>query len=112
MIRADCCQVRGFQVAPNEIEGVLLSHPDIRDVAVIGGTHGEAGELPRAYVVTKRGAKLSEREVREWVGERLARYKQVEGGVRFVEAIPKTVSGKILKRILREQAKKEGAAKL
>lgn len=99
--------MRGFQVAPNEIEGVLLSHPDIRDAAVIGVDQGEKGELPRGYVVLRPGATLNEQEVRDWVGERLARYKQLEAGVRFVESIPKTVSGKILKRVLREEAKKE-----
>ena len=78
--RKELIKVRGFQVAPNEIEGVLLAHPEVRDAAVIGVTQGEAGELPRAYVVTAPGSKLSEREVRTWIGERLARYKQVEGG--------------------------------
>ena len=110
--RKELIKVRGFQVAPNEIEGVLLSHPDIRDAAVIGITEGEAGELPRGYVVTKPGAKLTEKEVKEWVAERLARFKQLEAGVKFVESIPKTVSGKILKRILREEAKREMGAKL
>ena len=110
--RKELIKVRGFQVAPNEIEGVLLSHPDIRDAAVIGVMEGEAGELPRAYVVVKDGARLTEKDVKDWVGERLARYKQLEAGVKFVEAIPKTMSGKILKRILREEAKREMGAKL
>jgi acyl-CoA synthetase (AMP-forming)/AMP-acid ligase II len=110
--RKELIKVRGFQVAPNEIEGVLLAQPDIRDAAVIGITEGKAGELPRGYVVTKPGAKLTEKEVNNWVGARLARYKQLEAGVKFVESIPKTVSGKILKRILREEAKREMGAKL
>ena len=110
--RKELIKVRGFQVAPNEIEGVLLAHPDIMDAAVIGVTHGDTGELPRAYVVIKPGAKLTEGEVRKWVGERLARYKQLEGGVKFREAIPKTVSGKILKRVLRDEAKREVGARL
>lgn len=88
--KKELMKVRGFQVAPNEIEGVLLEHPDIVDVAVIGVTMGDKGELPRAYVVVKEGKKLMETDVRAWVGGRLARYKQVEGGVRFVESIPKT----------------------
>jgi acyl-coenzyme A synthetase/AMP-(fatty) acid ligase len=104
--------VRGFQVAPPEIESVLLSHPLIVDAAVIGirTTTGGDGELPRAYVV-KRGVEeskaLGEKEVKEWCAERLARYKELTGGVRFVEAIPKNASGKILKRQLREEAEKE-----
>jgi acyl-CoA synthetase (AMP-forming)/AMP-acid ligase II len=88
--KKELIKVRGFQVAPNEVEGVLLSHPDIKDAAVIGVTHREAGELPRAYLVVAPGKELTEADVRRWVGERLARYKQVEGGVRFVESIPKT----------------------
>jgi 4-coumarate--CoA ligase len=88
--RKELIKVRGFQVAPNEIEGVLLGHPDVKDAAVIGVVHGEAGELPRAYVVVAEGKKLSEGDVRAWVGDRLAKYKQLEGGVKFVESIPKT----------------------
>lgn len=88
--KKELMKVRGFQVAPNEIEGVLLEHPDVADVAVIGVVVGEKGELPRAYVVIKEGKVLTEGDVRAWVGERLARYKQVEGGVRFVGSIPKT----------------------
>lgn len=88
--KKELIKVRGFQVAPNEIEGVLLSHPDIKDAAVIGVTQGEAGELPRAYIVLAAGKDMTEGDVEEWIGERLARYKQVEGGVRFVNTIPKT----------------------
>lgn len=112
--KKELIKVRGFQVAPNEIEGVLLSHPDIKDAAVIGVEMGEAGELPRAYVVLAAGATLTEKDIRAWIGKRLARYKQLEGGVKLVDSIPKTASGKILKRVLREEAKKEmsSAAKL
>ena len=114
--RKELIKVRGFQVAPNEVEGVLLSHPKITDAAVIGIPDVEAGsELPRAYVVAALDSGLTEDEVKVWIRERLARFKQLEGGVKFVESIPKTVSGKILKRVLREEAKKEapaGASKL
>ena len=120
--RKELIKVRGFQVAPNEIEGVLLSHPRIKDAAVIGIPDLRAGsELPRAYVVVDAearaeaaagtaegmGVNLTEDEVKGWVGKRLAGFKRLEGGVRFVEAIPKTVSGKILKRVLREEAARE-----
>ena len=88
--RKELIKVRGFQVAPNEIEGVLLAHPDIKDCAVIGVVRGEAGELPRAYVVVEEGKTMTEEDVRRWVGQRLARYKQVEGGVSFVGSIPRT----------------------
>lgn len=113
--KKELIKVRGFQVAPNEIEGVLLSHPKIKDAAVIGIPDHKAGsELPRAYIVVapETEGSLTEEEVKSWVGERLARYKGLSGGgVRFVESIPKTASGKILKRSLREEAKKETEAR-
>ncbi|KAJ8069907.1 hypothetical protein OCU04_000316 [Sclerotinia nivalis] len=109
--KKELIKVRGFQVTPPEIESVLLSHPLIIDAAVIGIKGSDVdGEMPRAYVVRRpgeEGRRLGEREVKEWCGERLARYKELTGGVRFVEAIPKNASGKILKRILREQAERE-----
>lgn len=104
-------KVRGFQVAPPELEAVLLSHPEIVDAAVIGVQFGrDESELPRAYIVRRpglNGAKLTEKEVKEYSQKRLAKFKSLEGGIKFLDAIPKNASGKILKRILREQAKKE-----
>ncbi|KAF2651247.1 4-coumarate-CoA ligase-like protein [Lophiostoma macrostomum CBS 122681] len=107
--KKELIKVRGFQVAPAELEGVLLAHPKVLDAAVIGvmGSDGDS-ELPRAYVVKKEQTEgFKEQDVMAWVEERLAKYKKLEGGVKFVESIPKTPSGKILKRMLREQAKKE-----
>ncbi|KAL4779644.1 hypothetical protein BJX76DRAFT_365074 [Aspergillus varians] len=116
--KKELIKVRGFQVAPPELEAVLLSHPQIVDAAVIGvkDLAGET-ELPRAYVVRRpeTGAGLTEDEVKEYLAGRLAKFKALTGGVRFVEAIPKNASGKILKRVLREEAEKEirsGKAKL
>lgn len=108
-------KVRGFQVAPAEIEAVLLKHPKIQDAGIIGvpatslaSDIGKgSGELPRAYLVKKPDADVSEAEVKTYVAEKLAKYKQLEGGVVFVATLPKSASGKILKRELREQAKKE-----
>ncbi|KAE8353424.1 hypothetical protein BDV28DRAFT_164950 [Aspergillus coremiiformis] len=108
--KKELIKVRAFQVAPPELEAVLLSHPFIVDVAVIGlrGVLPDS-ELPRAYVVRRPGAgdRLTEKEVQEYLGERLAKYKALTGGVKFVDAIPKTPSGKILKQILREEAQKD-----
>lgn len=102
-------KVRGFQVAPAELEGALTEHPDITDAAVIGlPTKGaDDNELPKAFVVRRAGSKISEEDVMNHMKQRLARYKQLEGGVEFVESIPKLPSGKILKRVLREEAKKK-----
>ena len=109
--RKELIKVRGFQVAPPELEAVLLSHPQIVDAAVIGITFADADiEYPRAYVVRRsgdQGVKLTEAEIQEYVLSRLAKYKALTGGVKFVGAIARNPSGKILKRVLREDARKE-----
>ena len=103
-------KVRSFQVAPIELEGALLIHPDIVDAAVLGVPARKAsdGEVPRAYIVAKPGSEtnVTAESVKKHMAERLAKYKQLEGGVVRVESIPKTASGKILKRVLSAQAKK------
>lgn len=92
-----------------------MDHPHIIDAAVIGVQESiYESELPRAYVVrrdTLEGAALTEDAVKEHVAGRLAKYKRLEAGVRFVDSIPKNPSGKILKRIYREEVKNELAAK-
>ena len=109
--KKEMIKVRGFQVAPAELEGILLGHPGIADAAVVGvKLEGGRGELPRAYVVKKEGKDgdaLDEDGVKNWVRERLAKYKALDGGVRFIEVIPKSASGKILRRVIREMADKE-----
>jgi len=99
-------KVRGFQVAPPELERVLLGHPDVEDCAVIGikSPQSKGDEKPRAYVVRRPGASVSAHELQDLVSNKLASYKALTGGVEFVNEIPKSPSGKILKRILREQA--------
>ncbi|KAK0616079.1 hypothetical protein B0T17DRAFT_619648 [Bombardia bombarda] len=99
-------KVKGNQVAPAELEGVLLEHPEIVDAAVVGVTI-KGREMPRAYVLKAEGSKISEREVAEWMAGRVAPYKRLTGGVVFADAIPKNPSGKILRKILRERAKEE-----
>lgn len=92
---------KGFQVPPAELEGVLLAHPAISDAAVIGVADEEAGEIPKAFVVPVPGSNLSPEDVIEFVAGHVASYKKVRL-VEFVEAIPKSASGKILRRELRE----------
>jgi 4-coumarate--CoA ligase len=103
-------KVRGFQVAPAELEALLLTHDSISDAAVIPVPDDEAGELPRAYVVlvpTEAASKIEEKDICEWVKERVAPHKRLHGGVVFTDAIPKAASGKILRRVLRDQVKAE-----
>ncbi len=97
-------KVKGFQVAPAEVEAVLVSHPGVADAGVIGAPDADAGEVPIAFVVRAPGAVPDELELRAHCEERLAHYKHPRE-FRFVEAIPKSASGKILRRVLRESVK-------
>lgn len=102
----------GFQVPPAELEAELLKMDDITDVAVIGVPDDDAGELPKAFVVKKADSTLSEDDVKEFIKQRLATYKQLRY-VEFVDTIPKSASGKILRRLLRdsEKAKRDAEKK-
>lgn len=97
-----------MQVAPAELEAHLIAHPKILDAAVIGvpAPDGSGNELPRAYVVADKKA-IGEDDIKNYVKSQLASHKQLRGGVIYLEAIPKSPSGKILRRELREMAKKE-----
>ncbi|KAL2069334.1 hypothetical protein VTL71DRAFT_15672 [Oculimacula yallundae] len=104
----DLIKVRGWQVSPAEIEAALLEHPGIRDAGVIASPAEDGcGEVPLAFVVRNVDAKIDEDSVKEFLGMRLARYKNVEA-VEFVESIPRNPTGKILRRVLRDgRVKKE-----
>ena len=95
-------KVKGLQVAPAELEALLQSHEKITDAAVIGVADERLGEAPKAFVV-KSDASLKEREVEEYVAARVARHKHLAGGVEFIDAVPKSASGKILRRLLRQE---------
>jgi 4-coumarate--CoA ligase len=94
-------KVKGFQVAPAEVEAELLGLSGIADAAVIGVPDDEAGERPMAFVVRQAGAPISESEIVEALRPRLASYK-VPTRIAFIDAIPKSASGKILRRVLRD----------
>ena len=91
---------KGFQVPPAELEALLISHPSVSDVAVIPVPDEEAGEIPKAFVV--RSGDASAEELMAFVKEHVSTYKQVRE-LEFVDAIPKSLSGKILRRVLRDQ---------
>jgi enoyl-CoA hydratase/carnithine racemase len=97
---------KGFQVAPAELEGLLLTHPAIADAAVIPSPDAEAGEVPMAFVVKRAG--ISENEVMDFVAERVTSYKRIRA-VAFVDAIPKSAAGKILRRELIERERNKRA---
>ena len=99
----DLIKVRGWQVSPAEIEAALLEHPGIQDAGVIASPASDGcGEVPLAFVVKNGSAEINEHDVKEFLGARLARYKNVEE-VEFVDSIPRNPTGKILRRVLRDE---------
>lgn len=106
----------GFQVPPAELEAKLLGREDINDVCVIGVWDKEQHtEVPRAYIVVRPGVQETDelaRDIVNWLGERVGPPKRLRGGVRFVKEIPKSPSGKILRRVLKDQVKREEGTEL
>lgn len=96
---------KGFQVPPAEIEAILLTNPKIKDAAVIGIPDESVGELPMAFVVKADSVELTADDVIQFVGDQVSPPKRLHGGVRFIDEIPKNLSGKILRRELRELVK-------
>ena len=93
---------KGFQVAPAELEALLITHPKIADVAVIGIPNDEAGEIPKAFVTEAPGASISLEEIQALVGDNLVSYKQIRE-LEVIDLIPKSTSGKILRKDLRNR---------
>ena len=98
---------KGFQVAPAELEAVLLTHPAIADAAVIPSRDEEAGEVPKAFVVTRHDTTVE--EIMSFVAARVAPHKKIRE-VEFISQIPKSLSGKILRRVLIEQERAKAAS--
>ncbi|KAK4938912.1 hypothetical protein LTR10_020735 [Elasticomyces elasticus] len=114
-------KVKGLQVAPAELEACLLNHPAVADCAVIPVPDERAGEVPKAFVVKANSVGLEEsdamvkRSIAKHVQKEKARHKWLAGGVEFIDVIPKSASGKILRRLLRDkerEARKKAGAKL
>jgi len=102
---------QGLQVAPAELESTLLAHPAVADCAVIPVPDDAAGELPKAYVVKSNSIGIEEsdamvkRDIQKFIEKEKARHKWLKGGVEFIDVIPKSPSGKILRRLLRDKEK-------
>jgi acyl-CoA synthetase (AMP-forming)/AMP-acid ligase II len=93
---------RGFQVPPAELEALLVQHPGVMDAAVVPTPDPNAGEVPKAFVVRAPGSDLTEGELLSYVSERVPSYKKVRR-VEFIDEIPRSLSGKILRRVLVER---------
>ncbi|KKZ63402.1 hypothetical protein EMCG_02289 [[Emmonsia] crescens] len=106
--KKELLKYKGLQVAPAEIESLLITHPDIKEAAVCGIPSPEdpGSDIPRAYIVADP-ARISEQAVKDFIKDRLSPYKQLRGGVVFVDELPKNAVGKLLRRELKERAKKE-----
>ncbi len=102
--KKEMIKCRAFSIAPAELEAALLEHPDIADCGVVGVPDADAGEVPNAFVVARKGCTLGEAALAQYFSARLAGYKMIRKW-HFTDAIPRTPSGKILRRMLKEQLK-------
>ncbi|KPI94913.1 Luciferin 4-monooxygenase [Papilio xuthus] len=103
---------KAWQVPPSELEDLLLQHPAVKDAAVSARPDVLAGELPTAFIVKQPNANIAERDIVEFIDKKVSPWKRLRGGVIFVKEIPKTSSGKIIRRKLREMLPKLPASKL
>ncbi|KAK3685285.1 hypothetical protein B0T22DRAFT_529329 [Podospora appendiculata] len=111
-------KVRGLQVAPAELETHLLLHPTVADATVVPMPHEAAGELPRAYIVKSKEFEENghgddealKQQLHEYVNEAFAQHKHLAGGIEFVDALPKTSSGKTQRKVMKDKAKAWAAA--
>jgi len=96
----DTIKYKGYSVFPAEVENVLYTHPSVKECAVVGKPDPVAGEIPKAYIVLKEGAKTTRDELIDYCQKRIAPYKRIRE-VEFVAELPKSIAGKILRRALR-----------
>lgn len=103
---------KGFQIGPAELEGVLQGHDNVSDVAVVGVENADiASEVPLAFIVLKTSVPPSEeaaKDIIDFSNQRMGPYKRLRGGIIWTDVIPKSASGKILRRVLKQRAAQEG----
>jgi long-chain acyl-CoA synthetase len=105
--KKEMIKYKGFSIAPAQIEALFLEHPAVADIAVIAKPDAEAGEIPKAFVVLRQGyADQDAGELLAWVNSKVATYKNVRE-IEYTTSIPRNPSGKILRRILKEQEKRK-----
>ncbi len=88
------------QVAPAELEAILMEHPAVQDCAVVGIADDQSGEIPKAFIVLREGWTVDPEELMEFVADRVPSYKQIRE-VALITEVPKNPSGKILRRVLK-----------
>ncbi|ORX68967.1 acetyl-CoA synthetase-like protein [Linderina pennispora] len=113
--KKELIKYKGFQIPPAEIEGLLLDHPAILDAAVIGVYDDtRATEVPKGFVVIKPNANKTGivDEIHSWLNSRVTHYKRLRGGIEVIDAVPKSATGKILRRVLKERESQKHKAKL
>ncbi|KAL8991897.1 MAG: hypothetical protein Q9169_007554 [Polycauliona sp. 2 TL-2023] len=101
--------LKGFQVAPAELEAILLENVHVAD-AVVVGIHVNGQEHPRAYIVLQPAAlknKIMPEDVQRWLETRVAKHKYLTGGIVFVDEVPRAPSGKILRKVVRERGRRD-----
>ena len=99
--KKDMLIYKGYNVYPRELEEILYEHPAVKQAAVIGKPDPRVGEIPKAFVALKEGAKATEEEIMNFVNERVALYKKIRE-VEFRKELPVSMAGKVLKRELRK----------
>lgn len=108
--KKELIKYKSFQVPPAELEALLLEHPGVADCAVVAKPDEEAGEIPKAFIVTKRGAHVNAEELMAFLAKKVATFKRVRE-VEFIDSIPRNPAGKILRRVLVEQDREKAKGK-
>ena len=97
----DMIKVSGYQVSPTELENEIRKAGGVTDVAVIGVPHDKAGEVPRAFIV-RESEGVTREKIEQFLEPRIAKYKRLKGGIVFLDQLPKSPTGKVLRKELRQ----------